>query len=124
MECPKCGTVKDQGRRYCSQCGYDFESSGPNAEREETKRSEARIKRCPRCNWVNDSKSAFCSNCGKCILDSNTYECPQCHQKVWKDDNFCPNCDYNLGKESKESAQDSEALAALILAIVPGMVGI
>jgi uncharacterized membrane protein YvbJ len=46
MECPSCGAINPNGRRFCGQCGA------------------ALPLRCPACGSKNPAETKFCGDCG------------------------------------------------------------
>ncbi len=81
-ECPKCKSIIDDGKRFCSSCGFDTTKPAKDASPE--------IK-CEACGNPLHNNLKFCSECGK-----KYNPCPNCHGDMKSDAVSCALCGHVL----------------------------
>ncbi|MBI0584601.1 MAG: hypothetical protein ISF22_10305 [Methanomassiliicoccus sp.] len=119
MHCPRCGNEARASRTTCPHCGEQLQDAMlATRERDGARRSQDRTARCGYCGCLSPEGAAFCTGCGQ-ILDG-TGRCPSCGGSIAAFDRHCAGCGLTL-RHGTKSKVSSRPLAALILAIVPGM---
>lgn len=104
-------------RDHCDQCGSAV-STKENVENEVKNASPAR---CGNCGHLSPPGSDFCTYCGLPLGDPR--QCPECHGPIRSLDRFCGKCGRVLRPE-RITRTSLRPLAALVLAIIPGMLSI
>lgn len=77
-KCQKCGTVVEEGNKFCSNCGSKFIK--------ETNASGGC--KCTECNCDVPAESKFCPNCGTPMVR----KCSNCGNELKQGDKFCSKC--------------------------------
>lgn len=104
--CPVCGSPNSPERKFCSNCGTDLASKGPQSPW-----GIQQPNTCPSCGLPNPPGQRFCYNCGTNLAGGQqpqqqqqeqpqqqkwqvfqTFTCPTCGAPVNKGSNPCPNC--------------------------------
>lgn len=80
-KCPKCNSQVNNDSRFCSNCGYDFQSV-----------TEEKKIVCKKCGAVLDSNMKFCPECGNPLIK----KCPKCGAEADSSSKFCPECGTRL----------------------------
>jgi len=97
MTCPKCGAEMEEGKRFCSDCGFDMQ------KKEEEKHNTVT---CSNCGASYSVKAKFCPECGdkynpchKCGADlkEGASVCPECGSARPR---LCSNCGYEIENET------------------------
>lgn len=104
--CPKCGEEIENGKRFCSNCGYDTHKV------EDEHQIDSNNTNCSKCGTMFSKKSKFCPECGKpytpcafCGADMKEgttrctacgkdapKSCPKCGTLITEKTKFCPEC--------------------------------
>jgi membrane protease subunit (stomatin/prohibitin family) len=77
--CPKCNTIMEKEKRFCSECGVDTYNQAVTMERKTVI--------CSNCNSEYPMNVKFCPECG-----DKYNPCPKCKADVKKDSNICSEC--------------------------------
>ncbi len=109
-ECPKCHVQTEVTKRFCSECGFDFDKKPETNENTPIKCSAChaeitkttkfcsecgrKIDHCPKCGNDIADNSSKCGNCGY----EKPQTCPQCGIEINKGTKFCPECGAALMK--------------------------
>ncbi len=104
VQCPECGTMSDEGQKFCKNCGKRLIENSP---------FEETTKKCPFCGGTLKVDQKFCVHCGKNLNEKqeppiqpdNTKKCAKCGGILKKEQKFCVHCGTTLlSTENKNSA--------------------
>ncbi len=103
MNCPKCNKELPAGSKFCSGCGYGFETIidvqntvQPPQQNEEKKTY------CKNCGTLLNNYQSVCLNCAVRVGDGNKY-CPSCGKETLPNAAICLNCGVMLAEYSNDS---------------------
>ncbi len=111
--CSRCGTPVPEGEGACPVCGTIV---GESATRTVTE-----VRRCQNCGSTILEEGRYCGRCG--FLTDQPYSCRSCHAPVGLEERYCTHCG-TLVRPEKLNRSTSRPLAALMLALIPGLFSI
>jgi len=117
MFCPRCGAEVRVSRDNCDQCGCPLHTR----EIIDDEVKSAPPLRCGNCDHLSPLGSTFCTYCGLPLGEPR--QCPECHGTIRSLDRYCGKCGKVLRPE-RITRTSLRPLAALILAIVPGILSV
>lgn len=92
--CPQCGTILEQGSRFCQECGCDtkgYEDAEPEA---------------PAVASVNDESPAPEPDVFEEITKSEPFKtCPKCGSGMIEEERFCQECGFDSSSAVKDAAE-------------------
>ena len=94
MKCKKCGSLVNEGAKFCRECGSEIVF--------ETEALESNT--CPECSNLLEENALFCNNCGHKLSEEYVQKdienrCPHCNSPLKDGALFCGECGKSLEDE-------------------------